>query len=405
MITRRPAVPAAAVLRNAWRFGRRPWIWRPMVALELGKRRDAWLPGLRGDGAAGPIRQLSLRLTDRCPLRCATCGQWGEHGNLHGEDLAARRRAEVPVARYRELLDDLARRGGRPLVYLWGGEPMLYGGVVELVEHASRLRMPVSMATNGTRVADAADALAAAPMYLLQVSVDGHSAALHDHLRPSAGGGSSFAVVEEALEAVAAARARRHGDLPMLVALVTVSDGNAGHLGDIYRAFRRRVDAFVYYLSWWIDEPAAAAHDADFERRFGRRPTSHRGWLGSWRVRDAAAVAAGLGEVRRLAREPGAPPVIGFPALGGAVEIERYYTEHDATFGHRRCLAIGRALEVTAAGDVTPCRDYPDYVVGNVKEHRLTELWQAERFRRFRRSLAEDGLMPVCARCCGLMGF
>jgi radical SAM protein with 4Fe4S-binding SPASM domain len=62
-------------------------------------------------------------------------------------------------------------------------------------------------------------------------------------------------------------------------------------------------------------------------------------------------------------------------------------------------------VEVNSNGDVSPCRDYHDYVVGNVKETTLSRLWNAEPYRRFRISLAREGLMPACSRCCGLMGY
>jgi len=43
--------------------------------------------------------------------------------------------------------------------------------------------------------------------------------------------------------------------------------------------------------------------------------------------------------------------------------------------------------------------------VGNVKTATLSELWNSERYVAFRRSLTTKGLMPVCSRCCGLMGY
>jgi radical SAM protein with 4Fe4S-binding SPASM domain len=60
---------------------------------------------------------------------------------------------------------------------------------------------------------------------------------------------------------------------------------------------------------------------------------------------------------------------------------------------------------VDSNGDLSPCRDYHDYVVGNIKTHTITELWNSERYKAFRRSVATEGLMPVCSRCCGLMGY
>ena len=43
--------------------------------------------------------------------------------------------------------------------------------------------------------------------------------------------------------------------------------------------------------------------------------------------------------------------------------------------------------------------------VGNMKDESLVSLWNSERFGRFRKSISTDGLMPVCSRCCGLMGY
>ena len=41
----------------------------------------------------------------------------------------------------------------------------------------------------------------------------------------------------------------------------------------------------------------------------------------------------------------------------------------------------------------------------NVKEKTVTQLWNSAPYRKFRKSISEKGLMPVCTRCCGLMGY
>jgi radical SAM protein with 4Fe4S-binding SPASM domain len=57
-------------------------------------------------------------------------------------------------------------------------------------------------------------------------------------------------------------------------------------------------------------------------------------------------------------------------------------------------------------GDVVTCRDYPDVVVGNIKEKSILELWNNDKMRGFRNLLKEEGgLLPVCTRCQGLMGW
>lgn len=357
------------------------------------------------DGAGARIRQVSLRLTDLCNLRCHTCGQWGDNGYLIGRPMADLVRSEVAPERYIELLQDLVQHGHRPGIYLWGGEPMLYRGLVDLVEAATKLGLPTSIATNGTKLAENAGRLAGAPMFLVQVSIDGADAASHNACRPGANrSADNYATIVGALDALCSERARRNARLPILAGLCTINRLNADRLVDVYDAFAGRVDVMVFYLSWWIDEEAAAEHTRQFVNRFGTAPTRHIGWIGGWRPSDYEGLSRQLTALCRKATTSKGPGVVIIPHVTGARELERYYTDHSATFGYDRCTSIYRAVEINANGDMSPCRDYHDYVVGNVKTHSITELWNSEAYRRFRRSVHQDGLMPVCTRCCGLMG-
>ena len=283
---------------------------------------------------------------------------------------------------------------------------MLYKGTPDIIAAAAALHLPVAIATNGTRIAAAAQRLVAAPLFLLQISIDGHCAELHNRLRPSGSGKSgNFAAIEEGLAAVHEKRRLQGRSLPFIAALTTVSRDNANHLVDIYNAFCDRVDFFIYYLSWWIDEDSAQKHEEDFSRRFGFAPRLHRGWIGGWKPDDYAALDE---EIQRLRRKPSSlssPPVILMPFISGIDDLRRYYTDHACTFGFNQCISIYQAAEIDSNGDVSPCRDYHDYVAGNIKDRYLTEIWNSPAYRSFRKSLSQDGLMPVCTRCCGLMGY
>jgi radical SAM protein with 4Fe4S-binding SPASM domain len=296
--------------------------------------------------------------------------------------------------------------GHGPLVYFWGGEPMLYDGILDLIDGATELGLPVSIATNGTRVAASAERLAKAPLFLLQVSIDGHTAELHNGLRPAAGGGGdNFRELRSGLDAVNEARTKHGRGLPFVAALTVVSEANCNHLNDIYDTFRDKVDLFIFYLSWWIDKDNAEAHEQDFSRRFGFYPTRHRGWVGNWKPSDTAALDDQLQAVMEKSAKWSSPAVALIPPITGADNLKTYYTDHQARFGYDNCAAIFQAVEINSNGDVSPCRDYHDYVVGNIKTSTITELWNSEPYLKFRGSIGRDGLMPVCTRCCGLMGY
>jgi radical SAM protein with 4Fe4S-binding SPASM domain len=404
-MSRRSRVNAGVLLKNAVKVATAPWIARRLAAIEGDKLFfDRLNPNARA-GRARRIRQLSVRITDLCNLRCHTCGQWGDRGFLHGRPLRDLKSAEISPQRYVELLEDLDRQGHHPTVYLWGGEPTLYAGWLDVILRATALRMPTAIATNGTGIAEAAEALIRAPMFLLQVSIDGHDAATHNAARPAAGGGDNHAVVRKALEALHEGKRRRKRRLPLVAALCTISGLNVGHLVRLYEAYRERVDLFVFYLSWWIDAERAAAHESDFRRRFGASPRLHRGWIGDWSVKDHGLLDDQIRELLRRSAPLNRTPVTFIPDLRGRANLRAYYADHGETFGYARCISIFQAVEIDSNGDMSPCRDYHDYVVGNVKRQTITALWNNARYRRFRTSLQTEGLMPVCSRCCGLMGY
>jgi radical SAM protein with 4Fe4S-binding SPASM domain len=404
-MTQRSKLPLGAVAKTVRPLLPHPWIGLKLMALE----GEKWLFNLlnpnASSGKARTIRQVSIRITDVCNLRCHTCGQWGDHGFLHGKSLAELKKEEVTPERYLEVFADLVAHGHRPLIYLWGGEPMLYEGTLPIIKGAARLGLPTSIATNSTRVAARAEELVEAPLFLLQMSIDGHTAETHNRARPAAGNADNFADINKALAAVHEAREARGTNLPLIASLTTISKENYRHLIDIYETFRDRVDLAVFYLSWWIDEDSAKAHDQDFGRRFGFKPQCPWGWLGDWRPDDYHELNRQLNLLQERSQPWSAPPVVMIPSILGEENLRTYYTNHQERFGYDQCVSIFQVVEIDSNGDLSPCRDYHDYVVGNIKTHTITELWNSKRFKAFRRSLATEGLMPVCSRCCGLMGY
>ncbi len=393
------------ILKQAVRLARHPRIAARLVPLEVEKVFFNFLHPGRKNGRAGKIRQVSIRITDICNLRCHTCGQWGDSGFLHGQNLQELKKQEVSPERYLEIFKDLVAHGHHPNVYFWGGEPTLYQGTLELIEAAAAMGLPVSIATNGTRTASVADRLVQAPLFLLQTSIDGHCAELHNSIRPAVGTGNGFADIQAGLAAVHQARKRHKRNLPLIASLTVVSQPNIEHLVDIYETFRDKVDLFIFYLSWWIDPARAQAHEEDFSRRFGFPPVRHQGWIGNWRPDNYTLLDRQLKSLLARSSPWGAPPVSIIPNITGAENLAAYYTDHRADFGFKQCISIFQAVEINSNGDLSPCRDYHDYVVGNIKDRTISELWNSEAYRKFRRSLATEGLMPVCTRCCGLMGY
>jgi MoaA/NifB/PqqE/SkfB family radical SAM enzyme len=91
-------------------------------------------------GASGPARTaiLQIHASLRCNLSCAHC--YSSSGPLE--------RTELDVATICKVISDAAEMGYR-VVSMSGGEPLMYGGLDEVLGHAKSLNMFTTVTTNG----------------------------------------------------------------------------------------------------------------------------------------------------------------------------------------------------------------------------------------------------------------
>lgn len=403
----RLSVPVGFIFSHLTRALREDWrtalsFFRFQMAKEtFSLRHPRGAPHGKGDR----VHLVGLRITDLCNLRCHSCGQWGDSGYLLDIPHKKLKANEVPVSVYKKMVDDIAAAGWSPIWYIWGGEPMLYPDLFELLYYIRERGMTVSLVTNGTNVAKHADVILDT-CNILHLSLDGHNAEIHNKQRPGVSAShDNFQAVFEALEAINAGKRERHQTFPYIVPLSCITSYNFGALRELYEFSSQYADAHIFYLTWWIDLDSARAHGQDFERRFGCQPATHLGWIGSWKEFDHAAIYDKVSELKEIYRQNRTCPPIILPDLKSPEDYVRYYTDHTATFGYEQCVSIYMTLELDSNGDVSLCRDYHDFTLGNIKDQSIIDLWNNEKAMQFRSSISREGIMPACRRCCGLMGF
>jgi len=350
----------------------------------------------RGDGQSRlPIQLIGMKITNACNLRCKTCAQWGETGynfNRTGSEL----RTVVPVEKYTEMSDQLAK--SRPFYYIWGGEPFLYPDILELTGKIKENRSPLAVVTNATFLKENARAVVDQGWDALMFSVDGPEH-LHDEIRGRKG---TFQKMAAGVRAVKNYRRMTGRSLPWLMPLITVSTWNAGKLDEILEvASELGTDCAVVYYSWFTNEAIGKAHTKIFEKKLGVTPTAWRGYLFNHDV-DTDALQGSLSRIRAR-RYPF--PILYIPDLRYD-QLRRYYRKPGDFLGYGPCISPWTTVEIMPNGDVAPCRDYPDFVTGNILDTPLQDIWNGERYAMFRKALTGNGgTFPICARCCGLMGW
>jgi radical SAM protein with 4Fe4S-binding SPASM domain len=348
-----------------------------------------------GAGVSASLRQVDIKITNLCNLKCEMCAQWGRTGYNFGrprDELAA----TVPLEIYQRMVEELASR--KPMYYIWGGEPFLYPDLTSLAAYMKKRNATVSIISNGTLVREHAEKLVRMGVDNFMFSLDGPED-VHDRIRGVRGTAQKLA---ETVREINRWKKALNTPRPYIVFLMTLTPQTLEHVTSTMEiAESLKADFFGLYYSWFTSLQIGLEHQKLMKREFGCDATAWKGYVSDPSRFDAPRLIA---ELKRVRSRRWAFPYMAVPDLKER-EIPRYFAEPGNTFGNTRCLSPWTATEIQPNGDVATCRDHPDYVVGNIQNEPLLRIFNNSHYRRFRRRLQTKGLMPVCARCCGLMGF
>ncbi|HET7144408.1 MAG TPA: radical SAM protein, partial [Anaerolineales bacterium] len=115
---------------------------------------------------------VKIKINYGCNLKCEMCKHWRET-----------RETPISMDRFKETISELAELGCKK-IHFSGGEPMLRPQLPDLVEHASRLGMRVTLTTNGTLVDKVkAKRLIEAGLRGVNVSIDSPIRKTHEKIR------------------------------------------------------------------------------------------------------------------------------------------------------------------------------------------------------------------------------
>lgn len=165
-----------------------------------------------------------LDVTYRCNCRCEMCQRWQDS-----------RTDELSLAEYQALAEVFSELGVH-LVSIAGGEPLLREDIFSIIPAFSSRGMVVNLCTNGTLLAQYADAVCYSGAACLTVSVDGATAATHDDMRGAVG---SFDEIMKGIETV---MARRRTNRPLVRVRLTIANRNLHEVRAFYEQWKDKVD-------------------------------------------------------------------------------------------------------------------------------------------------------------------
>jgi len=381
-------------LRNAKRFFYKT-LEQPGYAFRVFSRRLAasFYYNL-GNGRSSYPEAITLFLTHRCNLRCKVCGQWGE-GGITKKQGAQYIQEELSLNELTVLIDNAS--SFRPNITLFGGEPLLFAGCVELIKYIKQKGMHCLMITNGSLLENLAGGIVESGLDELNVSLDAGQQ-LHDEIRGMPG---IFERIIAGLEKINYFKEKGHKKKPLINLECTINKFNYQDLGQMLEvAKKEKANSLTFHNLIFLSRSIV-----DKQKEFDKLLNcSSLDWEGF--VFEPGIDPKLLEEKRRAILSKKHDFSIDFYPNFSCAELKDYYENPcylPSTQDHR-CLSPWLVAYIFPDGEVRPCLNL-SYSFGNVKEEPFLKIWNNSQARHFRAILKDNKIFPACVRCTELYRY
>jgi MoaA/NifB/PqqE/SkfB family radical SAM enzyme len=318
-------------------------------------------------------RSISIMITDRCNLRCRMC----HYSYCESPEFSLNQAGFMPFELFKRILDTCP---GKPLIGLTGGEPLLHPQIVDFIKELKRRGFYCSLTTNGTFLSATASQLCESKLDLLVVSIDGDQA-IHDATRGLGAYERAIAGIQEVL---------RQPEHPLVGISTVITDLNYNNLEKpTILAETLGVD-FQNFNHLWIQTDQMVLE----QQEVPDLPQSGRVlWKVNTQDIDSGRVFNSIRHIQEMKRDV---LVNVYPELDRE-QTSIYYQQPEQLVKVRYTRCAWQAMKIYPNGEVGICREHH---AGNVQDQPLREIWNNQRYRKFRHYLKERGTCPICSRCC-----
>lgn len=381
-------LPFRNLHRNIQKF-----ILQPHYALQAFSRRfRSYLAYLFLDGYSTYPETISLFLNYRCNLRCPMCGQWGDSGAF--KDFSAELlRQDLPVELVRKIITEV--KDFKPAITLFGGEPMMHKGWIEILKIIKEARLRCNIVTNGTLIQRYLEPILDLQLDEIIFSLDGPRE-IHDQMRGKKG---TFDRAIQGYELLREKKKQKHLTRPAVNINCTIFELNYKRLPEVVQiAEHIGASSITFHHLLFMNKKMVEEHNKIFHRNFEHR--CHE-WYGF--VRESLPkidVKELIRQLRALQQRPNKVKINVYPNFTDE-EIVEFYNQFEFTPKSypNRCLSLWMAAYIFPNGDVRPYHSM-DYTLGNVAEKSFKEIWNDERYLNYRRFVKKIRRFPVCSKGC-----
>ncbi len=325
----------------------------------------------------GP-RTVQIDITNRCNNNCLYC--WAR------SPLLGRKRAtkewesrELPLDLTEKLIDDLHSLGTENIHIAGGGEPLIYPGIIDLIEHIKQKGMRCELTTNFTLITeDIIRRIVELNVDSVTVSLWSGTAKTYKKLHPNKTKATFYRIIKM-LKLASAVKKRKNEPLPSFRLCNVISDINCHEIEEmIDLAEETQVESYFFQ----VIDPVSGYTDrlllSDKERKeLKYKLNSLKPRMEELALKRNIRVCELDEFIRRISSEN---------ASTG------HYDEAEIT--KIPCYAGWVFSRITADGNVNFCLKTDEYPIGNIYKQSFKEIWYSEQYDDFRERMLKHLAMP-----------
>lgn len=328
-------------------------------------------------------RLINLFITEECNFNCPMC---------HVRDARLKKKTRLSYANLRQVFDEAASYSSS--FQITGGEPLLHPQIGEIIAYLTRKRIVKGLVTNGLLLDEKAEEVIKLGLDFLAISLDGPDEETQ-YKRGLVKG--SFKKVVKGIKKAISLRGKKL--FPNIRLATVITRNNLHNFDKLYElALTLGVDQwslsnFFFYNNKILKEQKMFSKqwlmgDSVWGENVGEKQNyidqKERIILGE-KIKDLKKKVLVQKNKLRV-------------SLPSCLDIEKYYSgtfPGSASF----CNSPYRQVFIRSDGEVEICQGY---ILGNIRSHKLYDLWHSPKAKHFREIFAKEKITPACFRCCAL---
>ena len=337
-------------------------------------------------GKAFPPLRVAVVVTHFCNLRCEFCMV------VSPENIERAKKMQPQVLTLPEIQSIVDQLPRFSVVTITGGEPTARYDFMDIMRHICS-RHKGHFVTNGTVLNDAklaevislgASNLLASGLMSVGVSIEGPEE-FHDHIVKIKG---AHKKTVRTIRTLAEEKRKQKKKFPIIDLKVVITDENINSLVDIFKlAEESGVDMVSYQVV--NNQPSSYGIEGVGD------PKAHMKVPAPVRPIDPQLLRQVCEELHARSKLNSVTKVRFNPIMPVDDIVDHYQNTPDLE--HFTCRVVWSTMHIGPYGDVFPCYSYN---MGNIRKNSLMEIWNGEKYNKFRQQLRQAGIWRGCIGCC-----